>query len=324
MSQKVLYRDYLKKLAGSFDKKIIGEAKNHNPWFIQEFISESLNILSDFPLNDNPLRNNSGKALRVLYQGNDNVPLESLADVLILLSIGAEVIYRLPEKNDRLMETALKSLLEQDNSLSRQLNLTNKPFSDTDAYIINSNIPDEDLKKYFRNKPVYKKNAPFSAAVLSGKENAESLKKLAGDILLFFGKGKGNVKKIFVPVNYSFDKIFEALEEYNFVKDHHNYYNHYQFSRSVYLLNSVTFLDNDFFMIKEDTQESVPIGVLCFEKFSSPEELSRKIMQNKNIYSVFSDHGWFEGSIPFGRSANICLEPDKKCIEFINSTANNG
>jgi hypothetical protein len=91
-------------------------------------------------------------------------------------------------------------------------------------------------------------------------ETEEELKLLGKDIFQYFGLGCRNVSKLFVPEGYKFDKFFEALYEYKDVINNNKYANNYNYNRTLYLMKTEKFLDNNFLKIKAWLHRSLP----CF------------------------------------------------------------
>jgi hypothetical protein len=61
---------------------------------------------------------------------------------------------------------------------------------------------------------------------------------------------------------------------------HNKYMNNYDYHRALFLLNSETFLTNNFLLLREHVQLSTPVSVLHYSAYSTAEELQRVLSGN--------------------------------------------
>ena len=74
--------------------------------------------------------------------------------------------------------------------------------------------------------------------------------------------------------------------------------NNYEYFRSIFLLENISFLDNGFIMLKEDKNIFQPIGVLHFEFYEDLNKLEIDLQNLKNnIQCRVGENG-----LPFGSS----------------------
>ncbi|MFX8762680.1 hypothetical protein ABTM82_20240, partial [Acinetobacter baumannii] len=68
-----------------------------------------------------------------------------------------------------------------------------------------------------------------SVAIVDGSETIEDLQKLSIDMQLYFGLGCRNVTKIYVPKNYDFLPLLDALKAFDYLMDLHKYKHNYDY-----------------------------------------------------------------------------------------------
>ncbi len=149
------------------------------------------------------------------------------------------------------------------------------------------------LRKYFEKYPGKVRKKQKAAAVITGKEDVETLALLADGIMKFFNQGAHRISKLFVPEGYQFDLLMGAFEKWQNLKDHHLYRNNYDYYKSVYLLNQEEFYDNELILLNhDDSQILSPLSVVYFsyyqedadwKSFFEREELS-------GIYAAIKDN----------------------------------
>ncbi|NBC58263.1 MAG: acyl-CoA reductase, partial [Bacteroidetes bacterium] len=148
---------------------------------------------------------------------------------------------------------------------------------------------------YFRNKPHIIRKNRNGVAVVTGKENLEDFEKLGEDIFRFFGLGCRNVSKLFIPQNFDFDEFFKGISKFKSYIYHNKYANNYDYNKAVYLMSEISFLDNDFLILKEDTQISTPIGVVNYEIYDSEASLKASLEQHREeIQCIIGRHSLCE------------------------------
>jgi hypothetical protein len=134
---------------------------------------------------------------------------------------------------------------------------------------------------YFSFIPHLLRRNRSSLAALTGAETNRELQNLADDIFRYFGLGCRNVSKLFVPQGYDFAALFDSMEGWKNITDHHKYRNNLDFRRAVFLLNAIPHLTNNFILVTEEKNLFSPVSVLHYEKYSSAEDLSIKIREHE-------------------------------------------
>ncbi|MBI4929626.1 MAG: acyl-CoA reductase [Bacteroidetes bacterium] len=159
---------------------------------------------------------------------------------------------------------------------------------------------------YFGKYPHIIRKNRNAIAVLDGTETENDLKNLGKDIFQYFGLGCRNVSKIFIPQDYILDRFFEAVVDFGDVIHHNKYANNYSYYRTIYLLNTEKFLDNNFLLLKESNEIASPVATLFYERYKNKEELFQKLEERKStiqcVVSGLTTHYSLLTTIPFGQT----------------------
>jgi hypothetical protein len=168
-------------------------------------------------------------------------------------------------------------------AFSDRINITNGQIGNVDAIIATgNNNSSRYFEYYFAKYPHIIRKNRNSVAVLSGAETAAELHEFGQDVFIYFGLGCRNVSKLFVPLDYNFDLFFQSIEHWNWLNNHNKYFNNYEYSKAVFLVNSVPHLDNGFLLLKEDKSMHSPIAVLHYERYDNPVELKTTLAQQQD------------------------------------------
>jgi hypothetical protein len=96
---------------------------------------------------------------------------------------------------------------------------------------------------------------------------------LGEDVFRYFGLGCRNVSKLYVPQDFELDRLFEALYPWNDIVNHNKYGNNYDYTRALWLLDGVKFLENGFLLVKEDAGTwPVPMATVFYERYTDRGE----------------------------------------------------
>jgi hypothetical protein len=80
------------------------------------------------------------------------------------------------------------------------------------------------------------------------------LEGLADDVYQYFGRGCRNVTKIYVPLNYDFKPLLEALKKYDYLIDFHKYKNNYDYRLALLILNKQFYMTNGSVLLVKTNQ----------------------------------------------------------------------
>ena len=294
------------------EKKDIFKSKNTNTWFTPENVNFAIAETSKM-LQKNMLEKWTGmyadlkkeispKRVGVVTAGN--IPLVGFHDFLSVLISGNIFVGKLSSKDSFLMLSIIKLLIEIEPEFKNFINIKEDKLSDFDAVIATgSNNTARYFEYYFGKYPHIIRKNRNSIAILSGNETKEELELLMDDIFMYFGLGCRNVSKLFLPEDYDLAKIFEASEKYKNITNHNKYSNNYGYNRSIYLMNTITFWDNGFMLLKEDINYSSPVSVVFFENYKKLETLKQRLsFDHEKIQCTVSHIKDIENAEYFGKA----------------------
>jgi len=291
---------------------IIEKAAIENPWFSQENIVYAFaNIVTDLEKNnlDQWIEKYKGidsfrdeKKVGVIMAGN--IPFVGWRDMLAVLLSGNRLVAKLSARDKVLIKFIAEVIVSVNPAFAKYIQFEEGGLGNFDAIIATgSNNSSRYFDYYFGKYPNIIRKNRNSVAVISQNEKDENLKLLADDVFIYFGLGCRNVSKIFVPVNFNFERLFEAFAKYRDIINHNKYASNYVYNRAVFLVNRHDHLDNGFLLVKEDTEIASPVGVLYYEIYNDIDNVKEKIFNNKNnIQCVVSASLYSNKTIKFGSS----------------------
>lgn len=283
--------------------QLISIQQQYNGWFTPENVNFSLlNIASminakDLEVFASKLRMDGDKRVAVICAGN--IPLVGFHDVLCVLLSGHILLLKLSEDDKFLLPFLLRLLVHYEAGFEQKIRFVEGQLRDFDAVIATgSNNTAKHFDYYFSKYPRIVRKNRTSLAVLDGNENKEELQELGKDIFTYFGLGCRNVSKLLVPEEYDFSAFFEAILPFGGVVDNNKYGNNYDYHRSIFLLESIPFLDNNFLILRQSDELFSPISVLHYQTFAGKsEQLDYIRTQQDHLQCVVG-----KGFVPFGCS----------------------
>lgn len=294
-------------------KDLIDNIYLTNAWFTKENVrtaisaiaknltAKNLNLwLNDFVVNKQ--NSKSIKTIGVVLAGN--IPLVGFHDFLCILLSGHKFLGKLSTNDNKLLPSIAEILIKIEPEFKNYIAFTENKLTDFDAIIATgSNNSSRYFDYYFGKYPHIIRKNRNSVAILQGNETMNELKELSNDIFLYFGLGCRNVSKIFVPINYSFDKLFKASEKFNYLIHNSKYYNNYLYNKSILLINKHPHFDTGFFILKEDSSISSPVSVINYEYYLDVNGLKSNIKLNRDkIQCVVTNSEDFDNSVRLGKS----------------------
>ncbi len=234
-----------------------------------------------------------------------NIPLVGLHDVLCVWLSGHTSRVKCSSQDPALIP-ALIHVLDRflPGTAERIVFLTEK-LGEVDAVIATgSNNTARYFEHYFGHLPRIVRKSRVSVAVLDGTETQEELAALGDDIFRFFGLGCRNVAKLFVPEDFVLDRYFEAIYPWNDIVNHNKYGNNYDYTRALWLLDGVKFLENGFTLLKEDAALASPVSAVFYERYSDPTILATTLGGAKDSIQCIVGHG----QVPFGTAQAPALD----------------
>lgn len=290
--------------------QVIDNAYHQNSWFSANETKHALQAWSEQLKIENtsawlahyPEKNGSPKKVGLILAGN--IPMVGFHDVCSVLCSGHIAQIKFSSQDSILIKHLLAKLVAFEPSIASQIIYEDR-MNTIDAIIATgSNNSARHFEYYFGKIPHIIRRNRNSVAILRGNETADDFMKLGEDIFRYYGQGCRNVSKLFVPTDYNFSPMLDALEVFNYVGDQHKYLNNYNYYKSIYLVNREHHLDNGFLLLRESESMQAPLSVLYFEYYHNQEELISKIeMAKDQIQCVVANNEiTINGTLPFGQT----------------------
>lgn len=279
-------------------QQLIGKVHIYNPWFTKAAVLTALRSLSEMlrPESLLPFAAKYGvtdRAKRVAIIMAGNLPLVGFHDLMCVVLSGHNAVCKLSSNDAHLLPAFIEVLKKWNPEIAGRIEWTVAPVKHIDAVIATGSDNSANyFDQYFGRYPHLFRRNRTSVAVLTGNETAAELKGLGADMFRYFGLGCRNVSKIFVPQDFSVDRIFEAIVGEGPVINHHKYANNYDYNRTIYLMNSVPFLDNNFCMLKEDEGLFSPLSVFFVQRYTTLAEVDAFLAAHKDAIQTVVGSGY--------------------------------
>jgi hypothetical protein len=282
------------------------KASLENGWFINPFLQNAIDHIATNWLQENTLyawMETEGiqastlqpKKVGLVLAGN--IPLVGFHDWLSVFILGHHAVIKPSSKDKTLLEHLLQQIIKWEPSCKEEIVLAER-LTGCDAFIATgSNNSSRYFDYYFGKYPHLIRKNKTSAAVLTGQESLEELKKLATDIHLYFGLGCRNVTKLYVPAHYDFIPLLEAGKDYSWLSDHHKYKNNYDYNLALYILNKQLYMTNGTLLLIEDKNLFAPVSQLNYEYYTDLEQVNQLTKTATDLQALIGHH-----FIPFGKS----------------------
>ncbi len=283
---------------------VVKQTYIHNSWFTVENTNKALagirtaflqkealeKWVAAYALNDTIVP----RKLALILAGN--IPLVGFHDVLCVFLTGHKAKIKLSEKDKFLLPFLVKLMAEKDPRVADYFDFISR-LEDYDAVIATgSNNSARYFDAYFGKSPNIIRRNRNAIAVLNGQENTEELAGIADDALTYFGLGCRNVAKIYVPKNYNFDPLLEALHEHNQLVMHNKYKNNFDYNYTLLILNKVPYKANGCILMTEDSSLQSRIASLHYEYYTDVASLEKELQDRKEeiqcVVSTQALAGW--------------------------------
>ncbi|WP_456423257.1 acyl-CoA reductase [Lutibacter sp.] len=276
-------------------KMQINRAQEFNGWFSKynvlkafESWSEALTLenLTKWTSNYDFNKETNVKNIAIIMAGN--IPLVGFHDFLSTLISGHNVLVKQSSNDKHFLPLIAKFLEHYNVKFKNKITFTESKLTNFDAVIATgSNNTTRYFEHYFGKYPNIIRNNRNSVAILTGNETPEELERLGDDIFQYFGLGCRSVSKIFVPENYNFDSLFNALYKFKDIINYKKYENNYDYNKAIYLMSLFKLKENGFIMLKEDKNYASPIATLFYEHYNSFDDLILKLeLESEQIQCI--------------------------------------
>ena len=228
-----------------------------------------------------------------------NVPLVGLHDVISVWLSGHSATVKCSSQEPELIPALMRLLHELAPGTLEQIAITHGKLGPIDAVIATgSNNTARYFEHYFGHLPRIVRKSRVSVAVFDGSETKAEIEALGEDVFRYFGLGCRNVSKLFLPADFDLDRIFEGIYSHNAVIQHNKYGNNYDYTRALWLLDQVPFLENGFMLLKEDRALASPVSAVFYERYSDREKLAERLKEEESSIQCIVGHG----HVPFGKA----------------------
>jgi hypothetical protein len=280
------------------------QASYENGWFIPEFVELATKNIANAFLQREILEkwaneyaiqsiNKDPQVIGITMAGN--VPLVGFHDLLAVFTSG-HIARIKPSSKDKVLIKHLVEKMTAWNAEVEDLIQVAEMLKGCDGYIATgSNNSSRYFDYYFGKYPHIIRRNKTSVAILTGKETAEELEKLADDVYVYFGLGCRNVTKIYVPEGYDFIPLLKAFRKYGYLADHHKYKNNYDYNLAVNLLNKKFYMTNDSILLIEEPGVFSPISQLNYSFYNDKQQLVTSLRASPELQCIIG-----QGFIPFG------------------------
>lgn len=285
-------------------------AYRENPWFIPEFIEKSSqNIARNF-LNPTflqnwaiqykiPETNPSHKTVGVVMAGN--IPLVGFHDFLCVFMSGHSIVMKASSKDEVLIKHLVKKLSDRENSIQNQVSFAER-LKGCEAYIATgSNNSSRYFEYYFGKYPNIIRRNRTSVAILDATETKEELEALADDIQLYFGLGCRNITKLYVPKDYDFVPLLNALRKYAHLMDFHKYLHNFDYHLALLIMGNKYYMNNDSIILTENESPFSPVSQVHYSFYNSHPDLE-SLENSTNIQCIVG-----KKQLPFGQAQSPFL-----------------
>lgn len=287
------------------------KAVRMNAWFTEDFVNLSVTNIANQFLQADALTNWANKYavkdvqaapknVGVVMAGN--IPLVGFHDFLCVFISGHQQTIKASSKDDVLIKFLVKKLYEWEITIQNYVSFAEN-LKNCDAYIATgSNNSSRYFDYYFGKFPNVIRRNRTSVAVLDGTESTEALDKLSDDIQLYFGLGCRNVTKFYVPKDYDFVLLLNALRKYDHYFLYHKYKHNYDYQLAIQMMGNKFYMTNDSIVLAENASIFSPVSQVNYEYYDDEVVLTEALQQDLDIQCIVG-----KGFIEFGKAQQPSL-----------------
>lgn len=279
-------------------------AFHENQWFIPEFIDRSVENIARYFLDPAllvswaaayqvPDHRTAPKTVGVVMAGN--IPLVGFHDFLCIFISGHHAVIKPSSKDQLLITHLVQKLYDWEIAIQNDISFAER-LKGCDAFIATgSNNSGRYFDYYFGRFPHIIRKNRTSVAILSGAESKEQLNALSDDIQVYFGLGCRNITKLFVPRDYDFLPLLDALKKFDYFMDFHKYKNNFDYHLALLIMGNRYYMNNDVVVLTENTSPFSPVSQVHYEFYDDRAALGKKMAESEEVQCIVG-----HGCIPFG------------------------
>lgn len=267
---------------------IIKHSTLENEWFTVCSIKQMLAAITTQMLDHRKISewlerykfvNHLPKRVGIIAAGN--IPLVFFHDFICVLMSQNIAVIKFSSKDKILSRYIIDLLADIDPRIKNFVEIADEQRFTVDCVIATGS---SNTLKFFEGKyeniPHVFRKSRTSVAVINGNETAKELELLSDDIFSFFGLGCRNVSKIFIPDNYNLTQLADAAQKFSYIKNHELYRGAYQYNKALFTMTQKAFIDNDFWLLVENSDFFSPVSVVYYEKYTNLEVLKHTFETN--------------------------------------------
>ncbi|MBL0126713.1 MAG: acyl-CoA reductase [Flavobacteriales bacterium] len=229
-----------------------------------------------------------------------NIPLVGLHDVLCVWLSGHRARVKCSSQETELVPGILSVLDRFAPGTAQQIEFITGKLGEVEAVVATgSNNTSRYFEHYFGHLPRIVRKNRVSVAVLDGSETEEELTALGEDVFRYFGLGCRNVSKLLIPCSFDTDRLFKAFFPWKDIVHHNKYGNNYDYTRALWMLDRINFVENGFLLLKSDDALASPVATLFYERYDFISTADAYIAQHRDSIQCIVGR---DGRTPFGRS----------------------
>jgi len=281
-------------------------AYRENQWFVPEFIEKASQQIAGQFLDEKkliawgdhyqiPASLETPREVGIVMAGN--IPLVGFHDFICVFVSGHISVIKPSSKDEVLIKHLIAKLYEWDIRVQNWVGFAEK-LKGLDAYIATgSNNSSRYFDYYFGKYPNIIRKNRTSVAILDGSESAETLSLLADDVLQYFGLGCRNVTQVYVPENYAFEPLLNALKKYPEFIDYHKYKHNFDYHLALLIMGGKYYMNNDLVVLTENPSPFSPVSQLHYAFYQNKQELVEQLQHDETIQCIVG-----KDLIPFGKA----------------------
>lgn len=252
-----------------------------------------------------------------------NIPFVGLHDLICGIITSSQIILKDSSKDRGLFRGLVKAIVYKLKNINLEVVEKISP-KNIDALIATGNNNTFNiLNHYFKNIPKIIRKNRTSVCLIDGSETPLDINKLGKDIFYYYGLGCRNVNYLIIPDNYDLKFFFKNIKQYNYVIDNNSYHNNYKYNRTIYLMNNIKFLDNNFLILKEDNKLNSNVSELNYMYYKNKKEAYQFVKENKeNIQCIVSNDKNINDRVDYGKSQKPNLSDYADKIDTISFLIN--
>jgi hypothetical protein len=228
-----------------------------------------------------------------------NIPLVGLHDVLSVWLAGHRAKVKCSSQDPALIPGLIDVLERFVPGTATRITFSPGRLGEVEAMIATgSNNTARYFEHYFGHLPRIIRKSRTSVAVLDGTETPEELASLGEDVFRYFGLGCRNVSKLYVPNDFELDRFFTAVFPWKDIVLHNKYGNNYDYTRALWMLDGVKFLENGFLLVKEDEALASPMASVFLQRYTDRGAVDYELAaQAESLQCIIGHH-----ALPFGKA----------------------